>query len=96
MVEIGVSATKAPRWDITVYLKLYLQLSAPLWLSVFNCSHSWMSSALEKYESFLVNNVGFISSLESTLRSVTWILPGRFKDAELASEACEFMLYIHF
>lgn len=25
--------------------------------------------------------------LESSLRSLTWFLPGRFKDAELASEA---------
>jgi hypothetical protein len=47
-----------------------------------------MSSALARYEGFLVNNVSVISSLESSLRSVTWILPGRFKDAELASEAC--------
>jgi peroxin-16 len=47
---------------------------------------------LANYESFLVNNVGFISSLESTLRSVTWILPGRFKDAELASEALSALL----
>ncbi|KAH9950387.1 peroxisomal membrane protein PEX16 [Amylocystis lapponica] len=46
-----------------------------------------MSSALATYESFLVHNVSTISSLESTLRSITWILPGRFKDAELASEA---------
>lgn len=49
-----------------------------------------MSSALARYEAFLVNNVSVISSLESSLRSVTWILPGRFKDAELASEACEY------
>ena len=49
-----------------------------------------MSSALARYESFLVNNVSTISSVESTLRSITWLLPGRFKDAELASEACEF------
>ncbi|KAI0068235.1 peroxisome membrane protein [Artomyces pyxidatus] len=46
-----------------------------------------MSSALARYETFLINNVSTISSLESTLRSVTWLLPGRFKDAELASEA---------
>ncbi|KAL6309919.1 peroxisome membrane protein [Sparassis latifolia] len=45
-----------------------------------------MSSALAHYESFLIHNVSTISTLESTLRSVTWILPGRFKDAELASE----------
>lgn len=47
-----------------------------------------MSSALARYESFLIQNVSTISSLESTLRSVTWLLPGRFKDAELVSEAC--------
>ncbi|KAI0788465.1 peroxisome membrane protein [Abortiporus biennis] len=46
-----------------------------------------MSSALAHYESFLLNNVQTISTLESSLRSITWILPGRFKDAELASEA---------
>ncbi|KAI0308241.1 peroxisome membrane protein [Multifurca ochricompacta] len=46
-----------------------------------------MPSALARYESFLIQNVSTISSLESTLRSVTWLLPGRFKDAELVSEA---------
>ena len=46
-----------------------------------------MSSALSHYESFLIRNVSTISSLESTLRGVTWLLPGRFKDAELVSEA---------
>ncbi len=48
---------------------------------------SSMSSALARYESFLLQNVSTISSLESTLRSITWLLPGRFKDAELVSEA---------
>jgi hypothetical protein len=49
------------------------------------------ASALARYESFLIQNVSTISSLESTLRSVTWLLPGRFKDAELVSEACQFV-----
>ncbi|KAF9237324.1 peroxisomal membrane protein PEX16 [Melanogaster broomeanus] len=53
-----------------------------------------MSSALAKYESFLVNNVSTISTLESSLRSVTWFLPGRFKDAELASEALSALLNV--
>lgn len=47
-----------------------------------------MSSALAQYESFLLNNGSTISTVESSLRSLTWFLPGRFKDAELASEAC--------
>jgi peroxin-16 len=46
-----------------------------------------MSSSIARYESFLLNNVSTISTLESSLRSLTWFLPGRFKDAELASEA---------
>jgi len=46
-----------------------------------------MASSKAKYESFLINNVSTISTLESLLRSITWFLPGRFKDAELASEA---------
>ena len=49
-----------------------------------------MSSALARYEGFLVNNVSVISSLESSLCSVTWILPRRFKDAELTLEACAY------
>ncbi|PSS37659.1 hypothetical protein PHLCEN_2v483 [Hermanssonia centrifuga] len=53
-----------------------------------------MPSALAHYESFLVNNVSTISTVESTLRSVTWILPGRFKDAELASEALSALLNV--
>ena len=47
---------------------------------------SSMSSALARYESFLIQNVSTISSLESALRSISWLLPGRFKDAELVSE----------
>lgn len=46
-----------------------------------------MASSRALYESFLLNNVSTISTLESSLRSITWFLPGRFKDAELASEA---------
>ncbi|KAH9964291.1 peroxisome membrane protein [Russula dissimulans] len=51
-----------------------------------------MSSALARYESFLIQNVSTISSLESTLRSVTWFLPGRFRDADLVSEALSALL----
>jgi peroxin-16 len=39
------------------------------------------------YESFLLSNLGGVATIESSLRSLTWFLPGRFKDAELASEA---------
>ncbi|KAJ6509498.1 peroxisomal membrane protein PEX16 [Mycena vitilis] len=39
------------------------------------------------YESWLLSNMSAMSTLESSLRSLTWFLPGRFKDAELASEA---------
>ncbi|KAG0027468.1 Peroxisomal membrane protein pex16 [Podila clonocystis] len=42
---------------------------------------------LGKYETFICKNASQISSIESTLRSLTYILPGRFDDADLASEA---------
>jgi peroxin-16 len=51
-----------------------------------------MSKTLAHYESFLIQNVSTISSLESSLRSITWFLPGRFKDAELASESLTSLL----
>ncbi|CAA7265837.1 unnamed protein product [Cyclocybe aegerita] len=51
-----------------------------------------MATSKAKYESFLINNVSTISTLESSLRSITWFLPGRFKDAELASEALTSLL----
>ncbi|KDN35264.1 peroxisome membrane protein [Tilletiaria anomala UBC 951] len=39
------------------------------------------------YQSFLLSNASQITAVESTLRSITYFLPGRFKDAELAGEA---------
>ncbi|KAH0838275.1 peroxisomal membrane protein PEX16 [Lanmaoa asiatica] len=53
-----------------------------------------MSLTLAKYENFLVKNVSTISTLESSLRSITWFLPGRFKDADLVSEALSALLNI--
>jgi peroxin-16 len=47
-----------------------------------------MSGLIAQYEAFLVENVSTISTVESSLRTLTWFLPGRFKDGELASEAC--------
>lgn len=44
------------------------------------------TSPLAQYESFLISNASTISTIESSLRSLTWFLPGRFRDAELASE----------
>ncbi|KAG8996150.1 Peroxisomal membrane protein pex16 [Tulasnella sp. JGI-2019a] len=45
------------------------------------------SSAIARYESLLISNANTINTIESSIRSLTWFLPGRFKDAELASEA---------
>lgn len=39
------------------------------------------------YESFLLANAPQVTAVESSLRSITYILPGRFKDAEVAGEA---------
>ncbi|KAJ1855908.1 hypothetical protein GGF49_002786 [Coemansia sp. RSA 1853] len=42
---------------------------------------------LQKYASFVVNNAAQVNSIENGLRTLTYVLPGRFADAELASEA---------
>ncbi|KAG2175709.1 hypothetical protein INT43_001356 [Umbelopsis isabellina] len=42
---------------------------------------------LKKYEDFLISNASQITGIEGTLRSLTYFLPGRFHDAEFASQA---------
>nr|CAG8529790.1 15076_t:CDS:10 [Entrophospora candida] len=42
---------------------------------------------LKKYENFILTNASQISSIESSLKTLTYVLPGRFADAEFASEA---------
>ncbi|KAI5463931.1 peroxisome membrane protein [Mariannaea sp. PMI_226] len=42
---------------------------------------------LSKYEDFITKNAGQVSQIESALRSLTYIIPGRFRDAEIASES---------
>ncbi|PWN30355.1 peroxisome membrane protein [Jaminaea rosea] len=42
---------------------------------------------IKAYELFLLSNASQITAVESSLRSLTYFLPGRFKDAELAGEA---------
>ncbi|GAA5902052.1 hypothetical protein JCM5296_007564 [Sporobolomyces johnsonii] len=46
-----------------------------------------VSSAIASYEATLLSNASRIASIESTLRTLTWFIPGRFHDAELASES---------
>ncbi|KAI9136300.1 peroxisome membrane protein [Paraphysoderma sedebokerense] len=41
---------------------------------------------LRKYDSFILSNASQVSAIESALRSLTYLLPGRFQDSELASE----------
>lgn len=42
---------------------------------------------LGMYEEFITKNAGQVSQIESALRSLTYIIPGRFRDAEIASES---------
>ncbi|PIA18066.1 peroxisome membrane protein [Coemansia reversa NRRL 1564] len=42
---------------------------------------------LQKYANFVVGNASQVNSIENGLRMLTYVLPGRFADAELASEA---------
>jgi len=42
---------------------------------------------LAQYDDFIVKNASAVSQIESALRSLTYIIPGRFRDAEIASES---------
>ncbi|KJZ74300.1 hypothetical protein HIM_06306 [Hirsutella minnesotensis 3608] len=42
---------------------------------------------LALYEDFISKNAGQVSQIESALRSLTYVIPGRFRDAEIASES---------
>ncbi|RFU76408.1 peroxisomal membrane pex16 [Trichoderma arundinaceum] len=42
---------------------------------------------LGMYDEFITKNAGQVSQIESALRSLTYIIPGRFRDAEIASES---------
>jgi hypothetical protein len=47
------------------------------------------SRLVNSYENLLRENAAAIGSVESAIRNFTWFLPGRFADAEIASEGCE-------
>ena len=44
-------------------------------------------NVLAKYDNYVIANASTVTSVESTLRTLTYLIPGRFQDAELASEA---------
>jgi peroxin-16 len=41
---------------------------------------------LQMYSDFITKNAHQVSQIESALRSLTYVIPGRFRDAEIASE----------
>lgn len=48
-----------------------------------------MSQLVQAYEQLLLDNVSTVNTVESAIRNVTWFLPGRFADADIASEGRE-------
>ncbi|KAI4134215.1 MAG: hypothetical protein LQ347_001726 [Umbilicaria vellea] len=40
------------------------------------------------YEDFVTRNASSVSQIESALRSLTYVIPGRFRESEIASESC--------
>ncbi|KAI5819041.1 peroxisome membrane protein [Pyronema omphalodes] len=46
-----------------------------------------LNKTTQLYADFITKNAGAVSQIESALRSLTYIVPARFQDAELASEA---------
>jgi peroxin-16 len=52
-------------------------------LSTLSLPKEW----LNQYSNFVQKNASSVSQIESALRSLTYIIPGRFRDAEIASES---------
>ncbi|ROT41610.1 putative nitrate assimilation regulatory protein nirA [Sodiomyces alkalinus F11] len=50
--------------------------------NIFSLPPRWLQS----YDDFITKNASQVSQIESGLRSLTYVIPGRFRDAELASE----------
>ncbi|KAM7195578.1 peroxisomal membrane protein PEX16 [Naviculisporaceae sp. PSN 640] len=48
---------------------------------------SMPSQWIHLYDDFITKNAHQVSQIESALRSLTYIIPGRFRDAEIASES---------
>ena len=56
---------------------------APQSLKITLSPKTWIA----QYSSFVQKNASSVSQIESALRSLTYIIPGRFRDAEIASES---------
>ncbi|KAF4981648.1 hypothetical protein FZEAL_2588 [Fusarium zealandicum] len=59
------------------------QPSQPSLGRILSLPPKWLSM----YDEFITKNAGQVSQIESALRSLTYIIPGRFRDAEIASES---------
>lgn len=46
-----------------------------------------------QYEDFITNNSSSVGQIESALRSLTYIIPGRFRESEIASESRMFAVH---
>ncbi|KAK4047405.1 hypothetical protein OIV83_005452 [Microbotryomycetes sp. JL201] len=53
-----------------------------------------LKDTVKHYEDMILKSTTRVSTIESSLRSLTWILPGRFQDSEIASEALYALLNI--
>lgn len=51
--------------------------------NIFSLPPEW----LHKYDEYITKNASQVSQIESGLRSLTYIIPGRFRDAEIAAES---------
>ena len=49
---------------------------------------------MEKYTNVVRSHYQLIASIESTLKSLSYILPGRFQNADIASESSNFYVFV--
>lgn len=58
-------------------------------LSLARTRLTMASTIVTAYEQLLLDNVQTVQTVESAIRNVTWFLPGRFADGDIASEGRE-------
>lgn len=79
--------------EVTIVYRPILVDSLSLEIQIATIEYTYPDSMLNKlqeaYETAILESSSTLTSVENGLRQLTWFLPGRFEDAEIASEGRE-------
>lgn len=80
--------------NLIIKTETYAQIAEPAPFSLKGLKET-LTRPLIYYEKFVNVNGSAIEGIESSLRSLSYILPGRFKDSEFVSEICNHNLLVY-